>query len=77
MIRHGKITHIWNNRYIRRAHLDVVDVRETKGLWWSSMFNAMNKWWTYMVLILLQVKIKINRCINSFSFGQKQFLVVV
>ena len=44
----GWVNRAWNNRYIRRAHLDVVDVRETKGLWMaSSMFNAyVNKWWT-------------------------------
>ena len=29
----GWVNRAWNNRYIRRAHLDVVDVRETKGLW--------------------------------------------
>ena len=36
------------NRYIRRAHLDVVDVRETKGLMdGSCLFNShVNKWWT-------------------------------
>lgn len=27
------INRVWSNSYIRRAHVDVVDARETKGLW--------------------------------------------
>jgi len=30
---HGWVNRTWKNKYIRRAHVDVVDVRETKGLW--------------------------------------------
>jgi len=30
---HGWVNRTWKNEYIRRAHVDVVDVRETKGLW--------------------------------------------
>ena len=33
----GWVNRTWNNRYIRRAHLDVVDVRETKGLWMAHL----------------------------------------
>ena len=29
----GWVNRTWKNKYIRRAHVDVVDVRETKGLW--------------------------------------------
>ena len=29
----GWVNRTWKNNYIRRAHVDVVDVRETKGLW--------------------------------------------
>ena len=29
----GWVNRTWSNKYIRRAHLDVVDVREKKGLW--------------------------------------------
>jgi len=29
----GWINRVWHNDYIRRAHIDVVDARETKGLW--------------------------------------------
>ena len=28
----GWVNRTWNNRYIRRAHLDVVDVREIKRI---------------------------------------------
>ena len=30
---HGWVNRTWKNEWIRRAHVDVVDVRETKGLW--------------------------------------------
>ena len=33
----GWVNRTWNNRYIRRAHLDVVDVRESKGLWMAHL----------------------------------------
>ena len=39
----GWVNRTWNNRYIRRAHLDVVDVRETKDMinyTYSSSFNG-------------------------------------
>jgi phycocyanobilin:ferredoxin oxidoreductase len=29
----GWINRLWSNEYIRRAHIDVVDARESKGLW--------------------------------------------
>ena len=29
----GWVNRTWKNKYIRRAHVDVVDVRDTKGLW--------------------------------------------
>lgn len=29
----GWINRVWSNRSIRRAHIDVVDARETRGLW--------------------------------------------
>ena len=29
----GWVNRTWKNEYIRRAHVDVVDVRESKGLW--------------------------------------------
>ena len=29
----GWINRVWKNDYIRRAHIDVVDARKTKGLW--------------------------------------------
>ena len=29
----GWINRVWANADVRRAHIDVVDVRETKGLW--------------------------------------------
>ena len=29
----GWVNRTWSNKYIRRAHVDVVDVREKKGLW--------------------------------------------
>jgi len=29
----GWINRVWSNEFIRRAHIDVVDARETKGLW--------------------------------------------
>ena len=29
----GWINRVWKNEYIRRAHIDVVDARKTKGLW--------------------------------------------
>jgi phycocyanobilin:ferredoxin oxidoreductase len=29
----GWINRVWSNRSVRRAHIDVVDARETKGLW--------------------------------------------
>ena len=29
----GWVNRTWANKYIRRAHVDVVDVREKKGLW--------------------------------------------
>ena len=29
----GWINRVWQNEDIRRAHIDVVDARETKGLW--------------------------------------------
>ena len=27
------INRVWENKDVRRAHIDVVDARETKGLW--------------------------------------------
>ena len=30
---HGWVNRTWKNQYIRRAHVDVVDVRESKKLW--------------------------------------------
>ena len=33
----GWVNRTWNNRYISRAHLDVVDVRESKGLWMAHL----------------------------------------
>ena len=30
---YGWVNRTWKNKDIRRAHVDVVDVRETKGLW--------------------------------------------
>ena len=29
----GWVNRTWSNKYIRRAHVDVVDARDTKGLW--------------------------------------------
>jgi phycocyanobilin:ferredoxin oxidoreductase len=29
----GWINRVWTNDYIRRAHIDVVDARDTKGIW--------------------------------------------
>lgn len=29
----GWINRVWANEYVRRAHIDVVDARDTKGLW--------------------------------------------
>jgi phycocyanobilin:ferredoxin oxidoreductase len=29
----GWINRVWSNQHVRRAHIDVVDARETKGLW--------------------------------------------
>jgi phycocyanobilin:ferredoxin oxidoreductase len=29
----GWINRVWANQYVRRAHIDVVDARDTKGLW--------------------------------------------
>jgi phycocyanobilin:ferredoxin oxidoreductase len=29
----GWINRVWKNQYVRRAHIDVVDARETRGLW--------------------------------------------
>ena len=29
----GWINRVWANNNVRRAHIDVVDVRESKGLW--------------------------------------------
>lgn len=29
----GWVNKVWSNKIIRRAHIDVVDARETKGLW--------------------------------------------
>ena len=31
--KHGWVNRTWKNQYIRRAHVDVVDVRESKKLW--------------------------------------------
>ena len=48
----------WKNEFIRRAHLDVVDVRDKRSLDEIHLcLMYINKWWTqYMVLILSQVK---------------------
>ena len=29
----GWLNRVWSNKHVRRAHIDVVDVRESKGLW--------------------------------------------
>ena len=29
----GWVNRVWANEYVRRAHIDVVDARDTKGLW--------------------------------------------
>ena len=44
----GWVNRTWKNRYIRRAHVDVVDVRDIKrSLDGSCMFiSYVNKWWT-------------------------------
>ena len=33
----GWVNRTWSNKYIRRAHVDVVDVREKKGLWMAQV----------------------------------------
>ena len=33
MPKNGWINRVWANKHIRRAHIDVVDARDTKGLW--------------------------------------------
>ena len=38
----GWVNRTWKNEFIRRAHVDVVDVRETKGLWMVCMFYFQN-----------------------------------
>ena len=40
----GWINRVWANKSVRRAHIDVVDARETKGLWMMHVccFPALN-----------------------------------
>ena len=38
----GWVNRTWKNEYIRRAHVDVVDVRDTKGLWMAMCVYFQN-----------------------------------
>ena len=38
----GWVNRTWKNDSIRRAHVDVVDARETKGLWMMQFFAILN-----------------------------------
>ena len=58
----GWVNRTWKNEFIRRAHVDVVDVREKKGLWMAHvcLFPDLTNGGPILVLILLQVKIKLQ-----------------
>ena len=56
----GWINRVWANDHVRRAHIDVVDARESHGLWMMHVccFLCLPMMHLYMGLMLLQVKTK-------------------
>ena len=46
----GWVNRTWSNKYIRRAHVDVVDVREKKRSLDGTcvLISRTYKWWTYL-----------------------------
>ena len=65
----GWVNRTWSNRYIRRAHVDVVDVRETKGLWMAHvcLLPDVNKWWTIYGFDIIAGKNKVTGAFHDFS----------
>ena len=65
----GWINRVWANRSIRRAHIDVVDARETKGLWMMHVcvFPALNNNAPIYGFDVIAGKTKMTGAFHDFS----------
>ncbi len=65
----GWANRTWQNKYIRRAHVDVVDVRETKGLWMAHvcLFPGLTNGGPIYGFDIIAGKNKVTGAFHDFS----------
>ena len=65
----GWINRVWANNYVRRAHIDVVDARDTKGLWMMHVcvFPALTNGGPIYGFDVIAGKNKITGAFHDFS----------
>ena len=65
----GWVNRTWKNNYIRRAHVDVVDVRETKGLWMAHvcLFPELTNGGPIYGFDIIAGKSKVTGAFHDFS----------
>ena len=65
----GWVNRTWKNKYIRRAHVDVVDVRERKGLWMAHvcLFPGLTNGGPIYGFDIIAGKNKVTGAFHDFS----------
>ena len=65
----GWVNRTWKNDYIRRAHVDVVDVRDTKGLWMAHvcLFPELTNGGPIYGFDIIAGKNKVTGALHDFS----------
>ena len=65
----GWVNRTWSNKYIRRAHVDVVDVREKKGLWMAHvcLFPGLTNGGPIYGFDIIAGKKKVTGAFHDFS----------
>ena len=65
----GWVNRVWSNKSVRRAHIDVVDARESKGLWMMHVccFPALNNDSPIYGFDVIAGKNKITGAFHDFS----------
>ena len=65
----GWVNRTWSNKYIRRAHVDVVDVREKKGLWMAHvcLFPGLTNGGPIYGFDIIAGKNKVTGAFHDFS----------
>lgn len=54
----GWINRVWSNSSVRRAHIDVVDARDTKGLWMMHVCCFRNYTMTHQSTALMLSRVQ-------------------